>query len=228
MNRFPVNPYIRYPQQSNYRNKFQSTSGFKGVVPSQSNANFFPPSQSLDPRFNEDNISSVSETTYMQNISQDNLAGFKSELGDMFKTLIESTQKQFGILIESVKNVNQIGITSIKEEIKLEKVNNQERIKVIAPAELNDIKNEILKIQNENNASNEELSEEINKILRSLSQMKLQKRRGKKRPVTDIVLYKPTIKKASIPCDCFHNCIGIQTRGQILKAIASGQLKCSC
>ena len=140
MNRFSANPFSRYPQQSNFRSQFQFNPNLKPSVPSQIQ----------DPRFNDDTISVTSETTCFQGVSQENFSGFKSELCEMFKTLIEGTQKNLANLIESVKSANEIGIVGIKEKVIHIHEENKESFKEVKIPEIVEIKDQILMMQNEN------------------------------------------------------------------------------
>ena len=220
MNRFPVNPYHLYRSQRGVNSQYQGNLNFKPQMPSQV----------LDPRFNDDNISIASESTYAPGISQDNFNNFKTDLCDMLKVLIDSTQQNFTNLIDSMKSVNSEGITAIKEEVISINKENELRFESIEAPEIGEIKEQVLLLQKENEKCSKSMSEEISKIIKRMSNMKITKKRPqpKRNMQTDPVLYRPVRKTPVHFCECMLRNNGMMTRGQLLREISKGALKCSC
>jgi hypothetical protein len=215
MNRFPVNPYLRLPQQNNLRYQL----GMKPMMTSQA----------LDPRFNDDSMSVASDATCMPGVSQENFSVFKSELCEMFKLLIDNTQKNLSSLIDSVKSTNDAGLSVIKTQSKENNQLQQEYIKNIQFNELFEVKNQLLILKQENNEQDNMIKLEISKIIQTIGKIKIKRKRFKRSRPCDMVLYKPMTKRESVPCDCFLvHTKGILTRGQILRGISTGDLKCTC
>ncbi len=205
MNRFTMNPYLRYPQPA--RNVLKPA---------------YKPVPTQDMR-NDDNISIASESTYYaQHISDD----FKADVSEVFKSLIESTQRNFAELIESVKYVNHNEINAIKEQTKAE-------IPVVdvEDSELDLVKEQILKLKDNHLRSNTELQEQLAKVIEVVKFMK--KKKTHRRPPIKRMPEMPIgtrdfNKVEKVPCRCFMLRKGVFARSSILKKISSGDWKCEC
>jgi hypothetical protein len=159
----------------------------------------------------------------------------KNELFDMFKELVETSQKNFTNLIESVKNTNQETSKILHneiEEIGKTEIPTQENDSV---TEFDEIKNKVLMIQEEHWSNSEEIKNELQKIIEAVNKLKniqnIQKNKKKyyNKVRNPMILKRPEPKSYDHPpCECFFNRERMMTRGQIMKGIANGKLVCIC
>lgn len=247
MRRFQNNNFIRYQPQPQFKNQFIQNSQYmpnSQFMPNSQymqTSQFMPNSQFLQPNapcpidrgYNDDCISVHSQSTCPQSISQDNMATLKNELFDMFKELVETSQKNFTNLIESVKNTNEETSKILHDEV--EEIGNTEiAIQENEPiTEFDEIKNKVLMMREEHWNNSEEIKNELQKIIEAVNKLKNIKKNKKKyynnKVSNPVTLKRPEPKSYDHPpCECFFNRERMMTRRQIMKGIANGKLVCIC
>lgn len=180
-------------------------------------------------RFNEDCYSVASETTYPGGISQGDLSLFKSDLIEKFKGLLETTQKNYADIISSVNKNNSEGIQNINKSINSLQIHSDP---TSLSAQFDLIKEEIQQLEAQDWHSKTKIKEEIDKILRKISEFKAtkpkkpQKKNLDNREICYFRQFKAT--KSPVPCICLIQQGKLKTKRQVLNDYKQGKISCKC